>query len=501
MRIYTLGFAVLLIALSAGRATALPPETVADVLGNATCPVLALDPATGEPHVAYVNQGTLYHAWKAGAVWQSETVASNVFGDASLNRDGFDLQMLPGGRAAVLYFQLGQRKMMYAVRESGGWLADTLDTVAGSFMSGSLAVSPVTGEPTAAWGTRAVPGTPYEIKLARRSGGTWATQVLDTTSAPWRAVAVAVDLADRPRVAWARPRSDGRAARVLTCATATSPAGPFVIAAVDSELTGYFSLAVDPSDGEPRIAYGATAISFESTIRYAARDGVLGWQSTVVMPSSGFQPSPSLAFDAIGAPFIALTRYSPVAPNEVRGGDDPSLGQCLNFQTGTVCVTHRQGGAGTGAFELYDCLFPPVDSDAISGPRALATHVAGVVAVVQRGPANACAPFTLGFTLSTPFAGVGPGAGARVALAPVAPNPARMGAPLRVVFELARAAAVTIEVHDVAGGRVAERALGRLGPGPHTLDWAPAVSRAGVYWLSVRTDGARLGTRSAVFVR
>jgi hypothetical protein len=67
MRLVTLFAAVLVMMLSTGRATAagVPSETVADLLGDATCPVLALDPATGEPHVAYVNQGTLYHACMA----------------------------------------------------------------------------------------------------------------------------------------------------------------------------------------------------------------------------------------------------------------------------------------------------------------------------------------------------------------------------------------------------------------------------------------------------
>src|SRR5213075_160754 len=99
-----------------------------------------------------------------------------------------------------------------------------------------------------AWGKRPAPGAPLEIKLARHSAGAWTSQVLDTTTSSSSVLAVAVDLADRPRVLWARLRADGRAARVLTCATATAPAGPFEIAPVDSELSipAYFALAVDP---------------------------------------------------------------------------------------------------------------------------------------------------------------------------------------------------------------------------------------------------------------
>src|SRR5204863_9586451 len=80
------------------RATEIPPETVVGPLGDLTCPVLALDPITHEPHVAYVSEHVLYHAWRAGGTWQTEVVALSVSGDAVADFDGFDLKMTPDGR-------------------------------------------------------------------------------------------------------------------------------------------------------------------------------------------------------------------------------------------------------------------------------------------------------------------------------------------------------------------------------------------------------------------
>ena len=89
----------------------------------------------------------------------------------------------------------------------------------------------------------------------------------------------------------------------------------------------------------------------------------------------------------------------------------------------------------------------------------------------------------------------------RVALAPIAPNPARSGDPLHIAFGLDRSAAVSLELHDLAGRRIAARAAERLDPGSRAIDWAPGSLHAGLYWLTVRVDAARLGTRSLVVLR
>ena len=482
------------------RAEGAPPDTIA-LVGDASRPVLALEPGSGVPHVAYVSDATLYHAWKSGGTWQSEPIANPVgFISTPPQYGGFDLQLARDGTVFALFIR--QEQLECAVRENGVWLSDTLDVLPGPSKPLSLAVSPVTGEPTAAWTKAGAPGAPAEIKLARHSAGIWTTQLLDTVSTTSLTVGVAVDLADRPRAAWGRPRADDSPGQVLTVAMAAGPAGPWVTAAVDSQLADHLTLAVDPTDGEPRIVYEAATTPFDRYARYAARDGGLIWQSTPVRSVPNNRGgSASLALDPAGNPFIAVLDVTPIAPAGIQAGDPPSLTNCFYVATTSIILFRREGGAGTGPFQAFSNLSSPSQYDVASGPRALASSQTGVVDVAWRYPAVTCAPYAVSMTRRTPFAGVTPEPGAHVAMLPVSPNPALLGAPLHVTFQLEHEADVAMELRDVTGRRVAEQALGRMGPGLYERDWEPVAPRAGVYWLTVRANGGRLGTRQAVLVR
>ena len=502
MRLYWLTLAVVCFILGAARASALPPEPIVDALADATHPVLAIDPTTGEPHAAYVNSGTLYHAWKSGGAWLTEPVATGVTASPVDYGDAIDLRVSIDGRVYAFYAQSGS--FVFAERGPGGWEPTPLEAYPSTIRFGSLAASPATGEPVVAWASRPAAGQPYDVKIARRVGGSWTTQVLDTTSASFWMVAVAVDAADRPRVAWACPRADAASSVVLTCALASGPTGPWVPAVVDSELASSnyssLSMALDATSGEPRIAYTGRSIANQWTARYAALDAG-AWQVTTVEPGGPAMRPPSLAIDPAGDPYVAVTEYTSIGPATLRGGDDPGLGSCVFVRTGDVVLLHRHGGAGTGPFAKFVYLHAPGEIDNVNGSRTLAAPFSGAVAAAWRSPGQLCAPFALSYALATPLAGVEPGLGAHVALGSVAPNPARVGASLRAPFELPRAAGTSFELHDVAGRLVAARALGRLGAGPHTLVWAPAAPRAGLYWLTLRADGARLGARAVVLAR
>jgi hypothetical protein len=497
-------FTIALVVLSSlplpARATLVPPDPVASGMTDATCPVLAFDLTSNVPHIAYVDGGTLHHAWKVGGVWQDEVVAGGLPWGAGIPFESADLQVAPGGVVVALYRDA--TRLVCARRVSGAWLSDSLDAMPG-IGAAALAVSPVTGEPVVAWGKRqGGAGTPVDYKLARRDAGVWTTQLLDTSSVSQARVAVGVDLSDRPRVAWSRPRADARNARVLVSAMFSGSSGSFTSAVVDSELTGYVSLAVDPLNGAPRVAYDMTTSGNERRVRYAAHDGGASWQHVDVASFTSPQASPALVVDANGDPFIGLTMFTEISPQDVRAGDLPEQNSCFFVETGSVHLWHRSGGTGLGAFSAYASVYgPPSYTDLLSGPRAVATPWAGASAVVVRTPhMSACAPYDVGFALTTPTAGVEPGPGARVALQPLAPNPLRLGEAIRVRFTLERAAGVAVELHDAAGRLVAERAWGDFALGARELHWAPAVARPGLYWLTVRADGAKLGTRAAVLV-
>ena len=78
-----------------------------------------------------------------------------------------------------------------------------------------------------------------------------------------------------------------------------------------------------------------------------------------------------------------------------------------------------------------------------------------------------------------------------LALAPPS-NPVR--GPLTVSLALTSASPASLTLIDVAGRRVAEEALGGLGPGPHRLT-PPWRLTAGVYWLVLRQEGTTVHRR------
>ena len=497
-----------LIALVLATSLAIPPaaaqaptDTVA-VVANTSSPVLAVDPVTHSPHIVQVTDGVLVHEWKSAGIWHTEPVATGVeyrpFG-------GADLRLTSTGTLFALYISAGS--VVFAERVAGVWQSEPLD--AGAVRVVALAVSPVSGEPVAVWANRPLGvGTPADIKLARRSGGVWTTQLLDTTTVAGSrlSVAVAVDAANRPVVAWTRPRGDDVTGVVLTCATASGPGGPFTAAPVDSLLNGSISLALDPANGRPRIAYAAALPStIGGSVRYAARTGDGSWELMTVSPFNTVSSAPSLALDPNGDPYIAHTIYTPVAPQAVREGlPDPAA--CLYTSTGEIVLEHRAGGEGAGAFASVATLGIDQDNSA-NGPRAVDAVAPADPAVAWGSPlpygdaSNPCGPFAVSYRLGSPVAGVGPGPGVRVGIGAVSPNPARRGETVHASFALAEAADVTLELHDVAGRLLAARGFGRLPAGPGALDWAPAPPRPGVFWLLVRADGRPLGARALVVIR
>lgn len=94
--------------------------------------------------------------------------------------------------------------------------------------------------------------------------------------------------------------------------------------------------------------------------------------------------------------------------------------------------------------------------------------------------------------------GVSAAADLDFALDPIHPNPSRGGA-LSIRFSLAHKASVTVELMDLAGRRLAARALGTLGPGRHTSDLAPADRvPAGLYFVRLQAGGQSRSVRAAI---
>lgn len=481
-----------------------PLDTLA-VLNSMSFPALALDAATGDRHLAYVSDGVLTHLWESSGVWQTEAIVDS----ASISTyTSFQLAIAPDGHPVAAYVRKGT--LVCAIRDGGGWQRDTLDTqLPAPFYPVALALHPSTGEPAVAWAHKsASPASASQIFYARHGGGTWNVQQVDTTSSSWLNVALGLDGAGRPHLAWARPRADATLGVVLTYGEGAGPDGPFTAASVDSQFSTFLTIAMDRSNGEPRLVYIAAVqlqFSIERTVRYAYRVPGGAWQWVVVEygDGGGSPPGPALSLDPAGNPFISLTLFTAIEPGLAAHTAPSVLGTCGSVATGQARIFYRTGGAGSGPFTVeYLNDNAQRERDQRSGLLSVATRGVGQAVVVWRVPNGDC---TVGLSstevTAPPTVGVGGERAPVVALSPPWPNPARPGQALRVAFGLPRSGRVALELHDLVGRRVATRPLPQMPAGGHSLTWSIPDLSPGHYWLTVRSGAARIGTRSLVILR
>src|SRR6516225_2829658 len=95
------------LALDTGEAqTPIDPVAVVPITSS---PVLAVDPVTHLPHVAFVTDSALVHAWKSRGSWYTDTVATGVANSFT----DVDLRINSAGRPATLYTHWGARAVEY----------------------------------------------------------------------------------------------------------------------------------------------------------------------------------------------------------------------------------------------------------------------------------------------------------------------------------------------------------------------------------------------------
>ena len=80
------------------------------------------------------------------------------------------------------------------------------------------------------------------------------------------------------------------------------------------------------------------------------------------------------------------------------------------------------------------------------------------------------------------------------------PNPVSAGVSATVEFTLERAAAVTLEVHDILGRRMREQSLGQLPLGEHSQTISTSGLQSGMYFYTL-TSGANAPVVGKMMVR
>ncbi len=476
-----------------GLAQGIPADTaVAAVAGQYyTPPLLGVD-ADGEPHLLFMAAGAVHHAWRESGAWSREVVAAS----GSLA----DFVVSPTGVPCAAYLRPGGA-VARARRIGGVWLEDTAAVIGGSVLALALALEPATEEPAIA--ILASPAADSVVlTLARHAAGAWTTALVDTAgSAQGSALVLALDTSGRPLVAWSRDGVTGP--RGLVLAEGAGPLGPFTSAVVDTGYTWNVALALDPVTQAPRLAHYSYRLNDQGyedpLVFYSWRHPTLGWQDQQIPGGLvSIIPRPvSLMLDPLGDPVVAVTAFNAIRPY----GAQPATAQCGFVETGAIEVWTRLGGEGPQDFTQWASLRVV---SALGSRRAVAATGVGTVQTAWREyhyTSVYCPPNLVWYPLARAVSVDPPIAPASsLRLEPPYPNPWAAGA-LTVSFALPRAATVALELHDVAGRRVAARAREAVAAGTHVRGWDPGPLAPGLYWLTLRADGARVASRALVVAR
>ena len=459
-----------------------------------SAPLLAVDPVDGEPHLGFTAAGAVHHAWRSAGTWSREVVAPAG--------GSVDFVLSPSGVPHATFLLAGG-VVAHARRQGGTWVEDTVAVMAGTLMRPVLALDPATEEPAVAM--LVSPGADSVVLwLARHGPGGWASVVVDTGgSSSATALALAVDAGGRPLIAWARNAVTGPRGLLLT--TGAGPSGPFTSDVADTGFTLHAALALDPATGAPRLAHYSVRTNGEfdeQRLFYSWRHVSAGWQHVEIPVLVPDFPRPvSLVLDPLGDPVVATTVFYAIQPYRVKRVE----GGCGLFENGALDVWSRVGGTGAQEFTRWASLSAANGSlrSSLASVRAIASTGVGDLQTAWRDPhynATYCYPDLFWYAVTHEVA-VSPAASPSVLLAPPAPNPWTGGRALTVVFSLPRPGAAALELHDVAGRRIARHDAGMLGAGPHVRAWHPGPLAPGVYRLSLQLDGARLAQRTLVVTR
>lgn len=442
---------------------------------------------------------------RADGVWTLETVGTGVLGaNVSLALDA-------SGAPRMAFNTSGQPR--YAWRDAGGWSSEALSTPLGPalaatpaqvqgpaliyFVTPSLALDPVTGEPRIAYSK----SPENDVWYAERSPSGWSYQRISTIG---EGPSLALDHDGRPHVVfldhaagpvyavrdaqgiWSdEPFGAGAYARSLRLDGSDRPHVALSLMLPNSDLlhaerdangwssepcdttgnVGFLaSLALDAS-GEPHISYLDQSAQ---ALRYAVRSGATWTVETVASPvgDAGYH---ALALAPGGEPFIAF--------------HDPANAD-LRF-------ARREEGVWSSE---------PVESAGSVGEFcSLALDGEGRPHIGYFDATNARVRYATRSAVVTGVTG-GPAPGGS-AIARLVPNPLPAGRPLDLVLRLPGPCVVGIELLDPAGRRVASRDAVALAAGLQTLRWDPGVSRAGLYFVRARFGSGEAAVARLVVLR
>lgn len=280
---------------------AVESTTAADPYGGGAYNSLAFDPL-GNPAISYIGGGSLLKlARRQGAGWTYQTIDSLAAGNGpgSTPTDGGSLAFSAAGVPMIAY---GKKGVFYFAQLIGStWSKVAIDQNGGG---GSLVLD-AGGQPTIAFmsgGSSKKGGSPGGIKLAKRVGSTWTTEVVDALGGGY--ISLAYDSSGQPAIAYQQGPSTVKLAR--------KSGATWTIQVVESGGTNWgrnTTLAFNPITGHPAIYHGA--VTFNSPPQPAKRflqwDGSAWVAESAVSTTGGLTSAfgGNVTFEPDGTPIVS----------------------------------------------------------------------------------------------------------------------------------------------------------------------------------------------------
>ena len=155
-------------------------------------------------------------------------------------------------------------------------------------------------------------GAGGKLYLAKRSGGTWTSEVVAQKVNPWGEGSLAFDASGKPAIAFVDNQRSKTGFAYLKLARKPGSKWSIETAATSPDAIRYSSLAFNPLSGRPTISYLVSSYSVAATY-LATSTAPPNWTSELV----AYAYSRSLRIDAAGALHIGITGPPDGLPKQV----------------------------------------------------------------------------------------------------------------------------------------------------------------------------------------
>lgn len=205
------------------------------------------DPLTGRPGIGYRSYDLCF-ASHDGTGWSVETPEH---GGRALS-----FAYSPDGIASIAHVtETWQGDLRFVERIGGTWISQLIDDGVDGQWCTSLAFGPA-GEPAIAYHKVTGPGKNRGLRLARRSGGSWSTELVEK-AAEARYVSLTFDPDGNPAIAYSDDPANGLSLAMLKLARWGGTS--WDVEVVETGVVGYGvwpSLSFDPTTGHPAVSHG-----------------------------------------------------------------------------------------------------------------------------------------------------------------------------------------------------------------------------------------------------